>query len=95
MCAWRRPAVLTFDIAFDRLPSPLWLDDGSVANTVSAALGGRSAGQIFEGDRRFDIVVRLPADQRSNLDLLGAADAGGGRRFGAFARTGAIPLLKG
>jgi multidrug efflux pump subunit AcrB len=30
-----------------------------VANTVAAGLGGREAGLVFEGDRRFDIVVRL------------------------------------
>jgi len=34
--------------------------------TVSIALGGATAGQIFEGDRRFDIVVRLPEAQRQN-----------------------------
>ncbi|MBB3955681.1 CusA/CzcA family heavy metal efflux RND transporter [Novosphingobium sediminicola] len=63
----------TFDIAFDRAAIARYgLTMEGVANTVSAALGGRSAGQIFEGDRRFDIVVRLPADQRDNLDLLGA-----------------------
>lgn len=63
----------TFDIAFDRAAIARYgLTMEGVAGTVSAALGGRSAGQIFEGDRRFDIVVRLPADQRDNLDLLGA-----------------------
>ena len=28
--------------------------------TLAAALGGRKAGIVFEGDRRFDIAVRLP-----------------------------------
>jgi len=62
-----------FDIRFDRdaiSRQGLTMDD--VAGTVSAALGGRKAGQIFEGDRRFDVVVRLPADQRNDLDALGA-----------------------
>jgi cobalt-zinc-cadmium resistance protein CzcA len=31
-----------------------------VADTVAAAMGGREAGQLFEGDRRFDVVVRVP-----------------------------------
>jgi len=38
-----------------------------VADTVSAAVGG----QIYEGDRRFPIVVRLSDAARSNLDTLG------------------------
>jgi len=63
----------TFDIRFDRdaiSRQGLTMDD--VAGTVSAALGGRKAGQVFEGDRRFDVVVRLPAAQRNDLDALGA-----------------------
>ncbi|MES2120508.1 MAG: CusA/CzcA family heavy metal efflux RND transporter [Pseudomonadota bacterium] len=43
-----------------------------VANTVAAALGGREAGIVFEGDRRFDIVVRLDNQTRDNLDAIGA-----------------------
>ena len=37
-----------------------------VQQTLSVALGGESAGQLFEGDRRFDIVVRLPEALRQN-----------------------------
>jgi len=63
----------TFDIAFDRAAIARYgLTVKEVADTVSTALAGRSAGQIFEGDRRFDIAVRLPAELRSNLDELGA-----------------------
>lgn len=63
----------TFDIAFDRAAiARHGLTVKEVADTVSTALAGRSAGQIFEGDRRFDIVVRLPNALRENLDELGA-----------------------
>ncbi|HEY8587021.1 MAG TPA: CusA/CzcA family heavy metal efflux RND transporter [Rhodanobacter sp.] len=41
-------------------------------DTVSIAMGGGFAGQVFEGDRRIDIVVRLPEAQRSRLEALGA-----------------------
>jgi len=41
-----------------------------VQDTVAAAIGGRQAGEIFEGDRRFDVVVRLPEEVRTDLDLL-------------------------
>lgn len=37
---------------------------------VSTALGGRKAGQIYEGDQRIDVVVRLPEMLRSNPDEL-------------------------
>jgi cobalt-zinc-cadmium resistance protein CzcA len=63
----------TFDIAFDRAAIARYgLTVKEVADTVSTALAGREAGQIFEGDRRFDIVVRLPAQLRNDLDVLGA-----------------------
>ena len=63
----------TFDISFDRAAIARYgLTVKEVADTVATALAGRSAGQIFEGDRRFDIVVRLPPALRDNLDELGA-----------------------
>ena len=37
---------------------------------MSTAIGGREAGTLFEGDRRFDIVVRLPERLRGDLDAL-------------------------
>jgi cobalt-zinc-cadmium resistance protein CzcA len=42
----------------------------TVQEIVSTATGGHEAGQVFEGDRRFDVVVRLPEAQRTNLDAL-------------------------
>ena len=36
------------------------LNPGVVQETLATAVGGETAGQLFEGDRRFDIVVRLP-----------------------------------
>ncbi len=43
------------------------LNPGQLQSTVSTAVGGRVAGQLFEGDRRFDIVVRLPETIRQDL----------------------------
>ncbi|MES2743251.1 MAG: CusA/CzcA family heavy metal efflux RND transporter [Pseudomonadota bacterium] len=63
----------TFDIVFDRAAIGRYgLTVKEVADTISIALGGRAAGQIFDGDRRFDIMVRLPRALRDNLDALGA-----------------------
>ena len=37
---------------------------GDVQDTVAAAIGGREAGMIFEGDRRFPVVIRLAETSR-------------------------------
>ena len=42
-----------------------------VQDAVATATGGRPAGEVFEGDRRFDVVVRLPEAMRTDLDALG------------------------
>jgi heavy metal efflux system protein len=42
------------------------LNVADVQDVVGTALGGRVVGQIFEGDRRFDLVIRLPENLRSN-----------------------------
>jgi Cu/Ag efflux pump CusA len=34
------------------------------------AIGGRTAGRIFEGDRRFDVVVRLHDDRREDVEVI-------------------------
>jgi len=44
----------------------------NVQEVVAIAVGGREAGLVFEGDRRFPILVRLPEQLRQNLDLLRA-----------------------
>ncbi|VVE34208.1 cation transporter [Pandoraea aquatica] len=41
-----------------------------VQDTVAAALGGQTAGTLFQGDRRFSIVVRLPDGLRENIDAI-------------------------
>ncbi|MDG9974028.1 CusA/CzcA family heavy metal efflux RND transporter [Stenotrophomonas sp. GD04032] len=41
-----------------------------VQKTISVALGGEAVGQVFEGDRRFDIVVRLPENLRQDTRTL-------------------------
>mgnify|MGYP001818273855 FL=1 len=47
------------------------LDIASLQETLSIAMGGETTGQVFEGDRRFDLVVRLPEPQRSDIGRLG------------------------
>ncbi len=47
------------------------LNISDVQDVISISIGGRTAGQIFDGDRRFDIVVRLPEAQRRDIDRIG------------------------
>lgn len=63
----------TLDIAFDRDAIARYgLSLQDVTDTVATAMGGREAGLVFEGDRRFDVVIRLPDAVRDDLDAVGA-----------------------
>ena len=42
----------------------------AVQEVIGAAIGGREAGVVFEGDRHFEIVVRLPEAVRDDLEAL-------------------------
>jgi heavy metal efflux system protein len=42
----------------------------AVQEVIGTAIGGRDAGVVFEGDRYFEIVVRLPETTRNDLDAL-------------------------
>jgi len=61
-----------------------------IQEVVAAAVGGSKGGTLFEGDRRFDIVVRLPESLRTDIDAI--------RRLpvnlpgGAHGRSGFIQL---
>jgi len=46
------------------------LNIADIQQTVSTAVAGREAGTFFQGDRRFDILVRLPDAVRENIDVL-------------------------
>lgn len=46
------------------------LNVSDVQDVVAIAMGGRSAGLIFEGDRRFELQVRLPEHLRGDIETL-------------------------
>ncbi|MBA1245847.1 MULTISPECIES: efflux RND transporter permease subunit [Pseudomonas] len=46
------------------------LNIGTVQDAISIAVGGRQAGTLYEGDRRFDITVRLPEELRTDVSTL-------------------------
>jgi cobalt-zinc-cadmium resistance protein CzcA len=46
------------------------LNVGDVQDMVATAIGGKEAGTLFQGDRRFDIIVRLPDNVRNDLEAM-------------------------
>ena len=79
----------------------LGLNVADVQEVVEVAIGGKAAGQVFEGDRRFDIVVRLPERLRADLEGLkrlpiplpaNGTGASAGIVRAAFQTAGYIPL---
>ncbi len=61
--------VLTVQVKRSQM-SRYGLNLGDVQDIVEIAIGGKTAGLVFEGDRRFDIVVRMPEDMRTNVEAL-------------------------
>jgi cobalt-zinc-cadmium resistance protein CzcA len=70
-----------------------------VQEAIETAIGGTQAGDLFEGDRRFPLVVRLPEHLRTDLDALRriplklpGGDGDGTERPGGPDAPGFIPL---
>ena len=61
--------VLTLKLKLDRM-ARLGINVSDVQDTIEIAIGGKSAGKVFEGDRRFDLIVRLPDNIRKDVELL-------------------------
>ena len=79
--------------------SRLGISMDDVQQVVSTAIGGTVAGQVFEGDRRFDVVVRLPETLRQDTDALGRlripVPASGGTAFVPLEEIATIVVEKG
>jgi cobalt-zinc-cadmium resistance protein CzcA len=72
------------------------LNIADVQDSVAAVLGGREAGVVFEGDRRFDISIRLPERIRGDLEAIRRLPillpaTGGFVRLGDVARIESAP----
>jgi cobalt-zinc-cadmium resistance protein CzcA len=61
---------LEIDVDKDAI-ARLGLSTSAVHDVIGAAIGGRRAGVVFEGDRRFPIVVRMAEAGRSDPEKLG------------------------
>jgi heavy metal efflux system protein len=63
------------------------LNTGDVNATVQAALGGTVATTLLEGDRQFNVTVRLPEEYRNTLEAIPEIKIAGGNGGNAY-----IPL---
>ncbi|MED5352939.1 MAG: efflux RND transporter permease subunit, partial [Nitrospinota bacterium] len=61
--------VLTLKLKRDRM-ARLGINVSDVQDAIEVSIGGKSTGKVFEGDRRFDLIVRLPEYARKDLELL-------------------------
>ncbi|UUT20805.1 efflux RND transporter permease subunit [Pseudomonas sp. T8] len=61
--------VLTVNVDRDKA-ARFGLNVGDVQDAVAIAVGGRKAGILYEGDQRFDMLVRMSDAQRTDIDGL-------------------------
>ncbi|WP_046384816.1 CusA/CzcA family heavy metal efflux RND transporter [Pseudomonas veronii] len=95
--------VLTINIDRDKA-ARFGLNVGDVQDTIAVAVGGRQAGTLYEGDRRFDMVVRLSDALRTDTDGLSrllipvpalAGNASGQLGFIALSQVASLDLVLG
>ncbi|WP_460423657.1 CusA/CzcA family heavy metal efflux RND transporter [Pseudomonas sp. ZL2] len=94
--------VLTIDVDRDKA-ARYGLNVGDVQDTIAVAVGGRQAGTLYEGDRRFDMVVRLSDTLRTDIDGLSQllipvpASSGSGGQIGfiTLADVASLDLVQG
>ncbi|MDQ0665725.1 MULTISPECIES: CusA/CzcA family heavy metal efflux RND transporter [unclassified Pseudomonas] len=95
--------VLTINIDRDKA-ARFGLNVGDVQDTIAVAVGGRQAGTMYEGDRRFDMVVRLSDALRTDIEGLSrllipipalANNAAGQLGFIALSEVASLDLVLG
>ncbi|NWC49293.1 CusA/CzcA family heavy metal efflux RND transporter [Pseudomonas edaphica] len=95
--------VLTINIDRDKA-ARFGLNVGDVQDTIAVAVGGRQAGTLYEGDRRFDMVVRLSDALRTDIEGLArllipvpalAGSAAGQLGFIALSQVASLDLVLG
>ena len=61
--------VLTIHLNRDAM-ARLGMNVTDVQEVIEVAIGGKAVGQVYDGDRRFDILVRLPERLRTDIEGL-------------------------
>lgn len=85
--------MLTVNIDRDK-NSRYGLNVGDVQDAVATAIGGTEAGTLFQGDRRFDIIVRLPENLRSDPEAIKRLPIPLPRTQNSDGRAAYIPLAE-
>ncbi|KAA6123082.1 CusA/CzcA family heavy metal efflux RND transporter [Cupriavidus cauae] len=70
------------------------LNLADIQDAVAIAIGGKEAGMFYQGDRRFDIIVRLPDTVRQDIEALRRLPIALPKGGGADARVSYIPLAE-
>ncbi|NER62345.1 CusA/CzcA family heavy metal efflux RND transporter, partial [Pseudomonas sp. MAFF212428] len=93
--------VLTIEVERDKA-ARYGLNVGDVQDAIAVAVGGRQAGTLYEGDRRFDMVVRLADEVRTDVEGLSqllipvpASAGGGGIGFISLSEVATLALVQG
>ncbi|MGE7959640.1 efflux RND transporter permease subunit [Pseudomonas sp. NPDC089530] len=95
--------VLTVNVDRDKA-ARFGLNVGDVQDAVAIAVGGRKAGILYEGDRRFDMLVRMADNLRTDIDGLSrllipvaatAGSANGQLGFIALSEVASVDLVLG
>ncbi len=89
-------AVPVLEIQIDREAiARVGVNVSDIQQWISTAMGGEPLGQIIEGDKRFNLAVRLPEGIRSDLDAVRALPVatpdGGSVPLGSLARIESVP----
>ena len=71
-----------------------------IQDVLATAIAGEEAGRVFEGDRSFDIVVRLPEELTLNADRIAATPVplesdGGAQEFVPLGAVASLELIDG
>ncbi len=78
----------------------LGVNVGDVQEAIAIAVGGREAGVLFQGDRRFDIIVRLPERLRNDIEAMKQLpihlprDEAGGQTRRAYLQLGDVATFE-
>ena len=74
------------------------LNVADVQEVIEIALGGKPTGELFEGDRRFEIITRLPEDLRTDVEVIARlpiplpeSAAGSGEKLARISASGSSP----
>jgi len=84
--------ILTIDIDRNSV-ARYGLNIADVQEVVEVAVGGTSVGEVYQGDRRFELVVRLPEEVRRDVEALeflpiplpDRQESGSGAKLASFA----------